>query len=100
MPNEKDPRVVIWICGGIDSYGHVIGHPFYEDDPYSDANIHTAEEKKGTPWRWDVADQEFIFSMLFKRDLTTEEHVRISDWLISRGWKNDDLKGGGDAEDD
>lgn len=79
---------IMWVSGGIDSYGVVTGHPCLFDgtgDPE-----HTPEEKAHTPWRWHVSDQMMMHHMIpQKRDLTDEEWVKIQDWLVSHGYADD-----------
>jgi len=77
-----------WICGGIDSYGNVIGHPCYHDD--SDLS-HTPAEKAITSFRWNVADQMFMEHMIpQKRDMTEDEFFKVQDWLIKNGYADDE----------
>lgn len=77
-----------WISGGIDSYGSITGHAYYENDN-DDKACHTPEEKKGTTFRWSVDDQMFMDLVPQNRLMSEEETFRIFDWLIERGWKKD-----------
>jgi len=75
---------ILWVCGGIDSYGHIIGHPCYHQD--SDLS-HTPEERAITSFRWKVANQMMMDHMIpQKRDMTEDEWYAVQDWLIKNGY--------------
>ena len=80
-------KEIMWIVGGIDAYGHVIGHEVLKDG-YDSA--HTAEEKAHTPWRWDVSEQMMMDHLIPPpRDMTEDEFIKVQDWLVNRGYAED-----------
>lgn len=81
---------IIWICGGIDSYGHVIGHAYYIHSPSSES-CHTPKEASISSWRWDVNNQNFMDHFIPpKRQLTKDEWFKVQDWLVKNGYAEDD----------
>ena len=85
---EDDCGYLHWVCGGIDSHGHVIGHAHWDDDN-SDGS-HTPEESAITSWRWSVREQRFMSHFLPpKRHMTNEEHLRVGEWLLKHGYTDE-----------
>ena len=81
----------MWVSGGIDAYGGVIGHPCALLGEYIGDQEHTAEEKAITTFRWDVNSQEFMDHMLPpKRHMSEDEYCKVQDWLVNNGYADDE----------
>jgi len=84
---------IMWVSGGIDHNGVVVGHPCYLLNQHGKEDCepeHTAEEKYSTPWRWSVSDQMFMDHMIPpKRHMTEDEIFAVHDWLIEHGYADE-----------
>ena len=82
---------IVWVCGGIDSHGVVTGHKYMNSDCDSIGH-HTNEEKaSGATWRWNPQEQCFMMNFRSNvRSLNQDEIFAIEDWLIKKGYKDED----------
>jgi len=89
MKNFREKKIK-WICGGINSHGHVLGHESYFG--CSSYDCHTDEEKAfGTTFRWNPYDQMFMDHFIpQRREATDEEVIKICDWLVKHGYATDE----------
>lgn len=84
----SDEHEILWVCGGIDAYGSVIGHVAYDN---GFASCHTAAEKAISSWRFEVSSQDFMnHFMPPKRQLTIEEFHSVQNWLVKNGYADDE----------
>ena len=80
---------ILWICGGIDAYGAVIGHKALHDD--SSTHAHTAAEKAISSWRFDVSQQNFMQHFIpQRRRLDGDEWASVQNWLVTKGFAEDE----------
>lgn len=88
--DEENDRFLMWVCGGINSHGVVVGHAYWSDGGMHDGH-HTVEEKAcGTTWRWNHSEG-FMFNFIPQpRKMTTEEYTIVEDWLIKKGYATDE----------
>ena len=84
----RDGDEVMWVSGGVDDRGHVIGHPCSFDDKEA---AHTPEEKALTTWRWSVLEQDFMAPFIPpKRFMIPDEVTKVRDWLFKQGYMSED----------
>ena len=76
-----------WIAGGVDKYGKVIAHKYCHELEEGEPE-HTAEEKANrVTFRYDITNQEFVYSFMSCRTPSEEEWLKIQDWLVKNNYK-------------
>jgi len=88
MKNKYTDANII-VVGGIDIHGVVIAHVYI---PMQDSELaHTSEEKANVSFRWEVCDQMFMdIHDSTMRNMTEDERFIIQDWLIKRGYADEE----------